>query len=195
MNARWVVVDVETAGLDANRDALISIGALGVQGGAIDLADSFEVVLRQPESSSRANIEVHGIGGAEQAGGIDPAAALGAFTEFAGEAPLVAFHAPFDKAVLERAFKLHLRKSWRREWLDLADVAPLAWPGRADARRGLDGWLEAMGIPILYRHRAIVDCLATAQLLLMVLREAGRLGARTPKQLLALSGAQRWLGR
>jgi hypothetical protein len=49
-------------------------------------------------------------------------------------------------------------------------------------------------VPMAYRHRAIVDCLGTAQLLLAVLHEAPRLGARTAAGLLALSQRGRWLG-
>ena len=94
--------------------------------------------------------------------------------------------------VLKRAIRATLRRGFRRRWLDLADVAPLTFPGRAG--RGLDAWLEAFGIPMAYRHRAIVDCLGTAQLLLAVLAEAPRLGTRSAGALLALSAGDRWLG-
>lgn len=189
---RWVVVDVETSGLNAAQDALISIGALGVNDARIDLADSFEVVLRQDAPSARRNIEVHGIGGSEQLSGEDPRRALEGFLAFARHDPLVAFHAPFDSLVLRRALREHLGVRFWRPWLDLADVAPLAWPGRASG--GLGPWLEAFSIPMAQRHRAVVDCLATAQLLLPVLHAAPRLGAPSARRLLALSQGDRWLG-
>ncbi len=189
---RWVVVDVETSGLNVAEDALIAIGALGVTDGRIDLADSFEVVLRQQSPSAGANIEVHGIGGSEQLGGEDPREALERFLAFVRDDPLVAFHAPFDAVVLKRAIRSRLGRPFRRHWLDLADVAPIAWPGRAAG--GLDDWLDAFSIPMGYRHRAIVDCLGTAQLFLALLHEAPRLGARSARGLLALSRGDRWLG-
>jgi DNA polymerase-3 subunit epsilon len=189
---RWVVVDVETSGLNALKDSLIAIGALGVTDGAIDLADSFEVVLRQARPSTTPNIEVHGIGGEEQMHGAEPRAALERFLAFIGDDPLVAFHAPFDAMVLKRAIRERLHGAFRRSWLDLADVAPLAFPGRA--KGGLDAWLEAFSIPMTNRHRAIVDCLGTAQLLLAVLQQASRLGARSAGALIALSAGDRWLG-
>lgn len=190
---RWVVVDVESSGLDAGRDALIAVGALAVVDGAIDLADSFEVVLRQEAPSSVENIEVHGIGGTEQTEGAAPQAALAAFLEFVGKDPLVAFHAPFDAIMLKRALDRHLGLSFKRHWLDLADVAPLAWPKYASRLEGLDAWLEQFAIPVAFRHRAIADCLATAQLMLMVLEEAPVIDAPTAGRLLGLSGANRWL--
>lgn len=192
-SGRWVVVDVESGGLDAVHDALIAIGALAVTDGAIDLADSFEVVLRQTSPSATDNIEVHGIGGTEQTEGEDPRQALAAFLEFVGKDPLVAFHAPFDSTMLRRDLERHLGVAFRRPWLDLADIAPLAWPRYASRLSGLDDWLETFSIPVAHRHRAIADCLATAQLLLMALPESAGMGAATAGQLVRLSGAQRWL--
>ena len=190
---RWVIVDVESSGLDAINDRLIAVGALAVVDGAIDLADSFEVVLRQDEVSSDDNIEVHGIGGTEQEEGAEPAEALAAFLDFVGKDPLVAFHAPFDATMLRRAIDRHLGLAFRRPWLDLADIAPLVWPRYASRLGGLDDWLEAFSIPVAFRHRAIADCLATAQLMLMVLPRSKGIGAASTAQLMALSGRDRWL--
>lgn len=190
---RWVVVDVESSGLDAIHDSLIAVGALAVVDGAIDFADSFEMVLRQDAPSTIENIEIHGIGGTEQTGGDDPGEALAAFLAFVGKDPLVAFHAPFDSTMLRRAIDQHLGVAFRRPWLDLADIAPLVWPKYASRLSGLDDWLETFAIPVAYRHRAIADCLATAQLLLMALPASTAIGAPTAGQLLSLSGASRWL--
>lgn len=192
-SGRWVVVDVESSGLDPLRDRLIAIGALGVVDGAVDLRDSFEVVIRQERASSVANIEVHGIGGAEQRDGEEGSAALAAFLRFVGKDPLVAFHAPFDESMLRRAISDVLGEPFRRPWLDLADVVPLAWPEDAPFCRGLDAWLDHFGITMVQRHRAIADCLATAQLFVRFLPASRRLGAATAGSLLSLSGRGRWL--
>jgi DNA polymerase III subunit epsilon len=192
-SGRWVVVDVESSGLDAVNDSLIAIGALAVADGQVDLADSFEVILRQAAPSAADNIEVHGIGGTEQTEGEDPREALVAFLDFIGKDPLVAFHAPFDSTMLRRAVDRHLGVSFRRPWLDLADIAPLVWPKYASRLSGLDDWLETFSIPVAHRHRAIADCLATAQLLLMVLPSSPGIGASTAGSLVSLSGADRWL--
>jgi DNA polymerase III subunit epsilon len=190
---RWVVVDVESSGLDAVNDSLIAVGALAVVDGAIDLADSFEVVLRQERPSSNDNIEVHGIGGSEQCDGVEPARALAAFLEFVGKDPLVAFHAPFDSTMLRKAIDRHLGVAFQRPWVDIADIAPLVWPKYASRLTGLDDWLEQFAIPAAFRHRAIADCLVTAQLLLMILPRSADIGATHAGQLVSLSGAGRWL--
>lgn len=64
--ARYVVIDVETTGLNLMTDTLISIGAVAVVGGRIALADSFSVVLQQDRVSRKENILIHGISGTVQ---------------------------------------------------------------------------------------------------------------------------------
>ena len=68
---RYVVVDVESSGLNMKRDRLISIGAVALVNGRLDFNDAFQVVLRQDQVSTHANILIHGIGGAAQSGGVD----------------------------------------------------------------------------------------------------------------------------
>ena len=102
---RWVVVDVETSGLDAHQDRLLAIAALGLQTDPvrrrIDIVpgDSFEVVLRQDAVSDHDNILLHGIGAQRQRDGVEPARALQAFADFVGPSPLLAFHSAFDQTL------------------------------------------------------------------------------------------------
>ena len=42
---RWVVVDLETSGLNLKRDQVLSIGAMVIEDGAIDLGQAFERTL------------------------------------------------------------------------------------------------------------------------------------------------------
>ena len=65
----WLVVDVETTGLDVRRDRLLAIGAVLVEGSAIRFAQSFEVVIKQATASRTDNILIHRISGSEQIDG------------------------------------------------------------------------------------------------------------------------------
>ena len=191
---RFVVADVEATGLDVRRDRLIAIGAVTVDASRIDLGRAFYCVLRQAEASSRENILVHGIGGAAQRAGEDPVAALLAFLEFAGKAPLVGFHAAFDDTLIRRAMREHLAESWERKWIDLAQLAPELMPEEARARSNLDAWLERFGIEAFDRHDAAADALATAQLLLTLLPRAAERRVATTERMLWVPGGGRWLG-
>jgi DNA polymerase III subunit epsilon len=191
-NARYVVVDVETTGLDLHRDTLIAVGAVGVRNGSIVLDDAFDAVLKQRLASADANILIHGIGGAMQLGGRDPVDALLDFLAYAGKAPLVAFRAEFDRAMLERATRDVLGVSLGLPFVDLAFLLPALFQGTdCDS---LDDWVAHFGGDIAVRHHALGDAYATAQLLLIALAAADAAGMGSPAQLLATQKAQRWLG-
>ena len=61
-DARWVVLDTETTGLDPERDHLLAIGAVAVDAAGIRIGDSFESVLLTEGVGTAANVVVHGIG-------------------------------------------------------------------------------------------------------------------------------------
>jgi DNA polymerase-3 subunit epsilon len=190
---RWVVLDCESSGLDPERDRLLSIGAVAVREGRIVHADAYGAVLRQVQASAAPNILVHGIGAEAQLGGQDPATALAAFERYIAGAPLVAFHATFDRALLGRAMAA-ARLRWQPRWLDLAQLAPALCPRRAGDCKSLDDWLAAFSIGHPARHDAMADAYATAQLLLVLLAEAQRQGVATAGELYAVERSRRWLG-
>jgi DNA polymerase-3 subunit epsilon len=189
---RYVVVDVETTGLDMRHDHLLAVGAVGVKGGRIGISDAWSVVLRQAHASAEANILIHGIGGEAQLAGSDPVWSLIEFLEWAGKAPFVAFRAEFDRAMLERGMKDLFGIPISFTWIDLAFLLPALFRGRdCDS---LDDWTAHFGLEAGARHDAVADAFATAQLFLIALHEADALGMGSPGQLLAMQKAQRWLG-
>ena len=188
--ARWVVVDCETSGLDIARDRLLSVGAVAVRGGRVELAESFSALVAQAAPSAPENILIHGIGGDAQRAGQPLAAVMQNFLDFVGDGIPVAFHAPFDAGVLRRhGFKL------RAAWLDLAVLVPALFPGKGNRESTLDHWLEVFAIPAHARHDALGDAFATAQLLLVALAEAKRQRVATVQALFRTEGAGRWLAR
>ena len=188
-----MVTDCESSGLDPDKDRLLSIGAVAVREGRVDLADCFDALLRQDQASEVPNILVHGIGAEAQLGGRDPAAALTDFARYAAGSPLVAFHAAFDRALLGRAMATHGAR-WKPRWLDLAGLAPALYPSLARTCKSLDEWLAAFSIEHPARHDAVADAYATAQLLLVLLAEAERQGIADAGGLFAAERGRRWLG-
>jgi DNA polymerase-3 subunit epsilon len=171
-HTRFVVVDVETTGLNLMTDTLISIGAVAVVNGRIALGESFSVVLQQHEISRKENILIHGISGSAQREGVLPADALLAFLEYLGKSPLVAFHVAFDETMIKRALRQYLGISFKHPWLDLANVLPALYPDLTRNHRALDDWSNHFDIRNDNRHNAVADALATAQLLLVSIVQA-----------------------
>lgn len=190
--SRWIVVDCETSGLDVAKDRLLSIGAVCVCDGRVEFADSFAVLLRQDQASDAANILVHGIGGEAQVRGDDPHAAIGRFVDFAADSPLVAFHAAFDRGMLERAAR-EAGMRWKRPWLDVAELLPVLFADRAKGASGLDGWLDAFDIAHPARHDAVGDAYATAQLFQIALDKALREGFVTVSDVLGAAASAKWM--
>ena len=190
---RYVVVDVESSGLDVYDDELIAIGAIAISEGRIAYDSGFYEVLRQERASSDDNILVHGIGGTSQTEGGDPTEILLKFLELIGTAPLVGFHAAFDEAMIRKAFRRHLGKKFERKWLDLAWLAPAILPAHAPALKSLDDWCEGFGVLNLRRHDALADALATAQLFQVLQQRASERGMRSVRDLLETARQQEWL--
>jgi len=191
--ARFVVVDVETTGLNPHRDRLISIGAIPVQETLARMDAGFEVILRQDRPSANDNILVHGIDGTTQRSGRDPAEALVEFMEYARTDVLVGFHAGFDRLMISRAMKSVLGVGMQNKWIDLAILTPELVTNPSTNKSMLDDWTERFGIENPARHNAVADALVTAQLLQVTLAAAQQRGLSSTAELIAIERAGRWL--
>jgi len=179
-DSRIVVLDVETSGLNLKKDRLIAIGAVAIVQGRIMLNDTFDIVLRQDEVSSKSNILIHGIAGGTQRSGTDPAEALMQFLEYIGPDPLLAFHVAFDQTMLEKSMKTWLQTDLRkRPWIDLAYLAPALYREQALNHRTLDDWMQLFQIRNPRRHDAVADALATAELFLCLNKKCEQQGRYT----------------
>jgi len=186
----FIIVDVETSGLNPRRDRLLAIGACVLQGSRLLAGNGFERVIYQAQMSSKENILVHGIAPSEQSSGVPVEQALLDFLDFSGKHVLVAYHAVFDRTVLGRATHDALGARLPGRWLDLAHLAPALYPEAHLPLASLDDWLSRFGIKVQTRHRAIDDVLATGELLLILLKRARERGIGTLGALLATAEAQ-----
>ena len=167
---RWIVLDVETSGLNPHSDRLLAIAAVALDVSpdferiAIVIGDSYEAVLKQDLPSSKDNILIHRIGAQAQADGRSPIEVLEEFRSWLGDCPLLAFHSAFDEAMLSRAYALAGLKPLQNEWLDIEPLAKIT--GVNPSLRALDDWLGYFGIECAVRHQAAADTFATAELLM-----------------------------
>jgi DNA polymerase-3 subunit epsilon len=183
--ARLVVVDVETSGLDPRRDRLLSIGAVVIENMRLAPQYTFSAVLRNETPSTRENILVHGLTPSAQAAGEARDYALSEFLSFIGKWPCVAFHAAFDRAVLERALRIELGVHLDNPWLDLAPLARGLVPETKLPQGTLDDWLAYFRLRAHVRHNAVHDAQVAAELLLILLQRAQARGITTLAQLVA----------
>ena len=195
---RWVVLDVETSGLDIHRDRLLAIAAIAMRVDwttktlRIDLGDSFEVVLYQDEVSSKDNILLHGIGVQQQRDGMNPALALHAFTDFIGDSPLLAFHAAFDQAMIDRFAHKHLHHRLSNRWVDIDHLCAVTYEDVS--ARALDDWMAYFGISCAVRHQAAADTMAECELIQRIWPKAAPFCSNW-RDVQNLASQHRWLVR
>ncbi|NWB93396.1 3'-5' exonuclease [Pseudomonas agarici] len=180
---RWIVVDLETTGLNLNRDLVIAIGAVVIEDGAIDLGQSFERTLLRTNQPINPSVLIHGLGPSALAAGSDPAEALLDFMTFVDDSPLLAFHAPFDQHMLSRALKDSLGYRLRHPFFDVAAIAPMLCPQAGLRDAGLDDWIAHFNLRVEERHHASADALATAELALILFSRARQQQIHGPRAL------------
>lgn len=155
---QFVVVDVETTGLDSTIHQIIEIGAVKVNRES-DHHTTFQVLVKPNSKLPKKITEMTGITTEMlEREGESPEVAMAGFLEFVGSLRLVAFNAPFDLAFLSRA-AAQIDKKIENPVSDALDMARRAWPGRrsyrlADLSRG--GGLVTKG-----NHRSLRDCQLT----------------------------------
>jgi DNA polymerase-3 subunit epsilon/ATP-dependent DNA helicase DinG len=181
----YVALDLETTGLDANRDAIIEIGAVRFQDDAI--LDRFSTLV-DPRRPIPARIQqITGIRDADVADAptIDQAAPeLLAFVD-ATVGALVAHNASFDLGFL-RAVGIN----FHRPALDTLELASILLPGQASYSLG--ELCHRFDIPLVDAHRAHDDAAATAQLFMRLMERLSSLPSSTLQAIVAMGGESDW---
>lgn len=183
---RFVVFDTEATGLDMTSNRMLSLAAVAINNGVIDLSDRFEVMLQADHVGGAEAAEIHQMVTADVRHGQPEDEGVLAFLTYLETAVLVAHHAGFDVAMLN---KVLARLGPVRVYNAVVDTlslhrrltrGPLPRDDHhRDTDRSLDGLCTKFGFEIPMRHTAAGDALATAHVLLALLRTADRRGIRT----------------
>ena len=180
---RFVVVDLETSGLNTLKDKILCIGAVTIENSAISLGDQFSCTLRRANHAVSESVLIHQIAPSEVAAGVRPEKALLSFMEYVGGSPLLAFHANFDQRMLVREMDDAFSYDLHHAFYDVAEIAPLLYPDHCMRNPGLDDWVSFFGLQVLQRHNASADAMVTAELMLILLRRAQQQGIDSLEQL------------
>jgi len=154
-----VAVDIETTGLDAEKDRIIEIGAVRLKGGeVIDVFKTFvdPGISVPPFITKLTGIKDEMLGGAPKISD-----ALQKFLEFAGDAVLVAHNAPFDIGFLKHGAKA-TGSAIRNPVVDTLQLCRKIFPGLVKYRLNLVA--QHLGIDMGRHHRASDDANTTAKI-------------------------------
>ncbi|MFZ4703089.1 MAG: PolC-type DNA polymerase III [Candidatus Methylumidiphilus sp.] len=150
----FIVLDLETTGLNADRNKIIEIAAIKAHRDSNThetLSCLIKIKGKVPEKITQLTGITDEMIAAE---GDTIEEALPKFIEFFGDLRLVSFNAPFDMGFLQAAAKAQ-GLSIRNPYSCALDMARRAWPGRKSyklAELAKDGKLTTQS------HRALQDC-------------------------------------
>ncbi|SFR40742.1 DNA polymerase-3 subunit epsilon [Marinobacter daqiaonensis] len=180
---RFIVLDLETTGLNPAKDKVIAIGAVTIDRLEIPLVDQFDLILRRPELDISETVLIHGIGPEALTRGHETRDALLRLLYWMNGDPILAFHSAFDRKFLQKALRQQLGYTQTHTWLDVAELMPAFFPNALEGSKRLDNWTEHFGLEIGARHHAAADALATAELTLIAFNEARKQGINTLDEL------------
>jgi DNA polymerase-3 subunit epsilon len=184
--ALFCSIDVETTGLNVDKDEIIAFASLPVKQGKIIVHDAYYTLIKS-ERYRIESMKFHGIGERD----------LDKTPRFEEIAPkilmrmngiLVGHTVGFDYGLLKRQFK-KIGKKLRKDTIDI--VAIEEWlaekTGRAVSDLTLDGLMVKYGLRSHYRHNAFADAFFTAQIFQFELLQLSRLGIQTTDDLVRIA--------
>lgn len=167
----FLVLDLETTGLDANNDNILSVGYTIVRDNKVVLKDNTYSVISQSDHLQHDNVSIHKITDSMAQQGNDLKPVLDKLlTDLAGKV-LVAHHASIEKSFLKAACQLYYGCD-----LPVRVVDTMAVEKKRLLRRHvtiktnqlrLFNIRKAAGLPRYKAHNALEDAVATAELLLL----------------------------
>jgi DNA polymerase-3 subunit epsilon len=166
----YLAIDLETTGLDRDKDSILSVGYVIVRGTSIDLSSARHRLVRIDRSIPEATAIIHQITDDEAARGDELDAVMDELLrELAGKV-MIAHHAQIETGFLSNACK----RLWSRRLLvpvvDTQTLAYRTFERRQIPFKGSDLRLHALGdrynLPRYGAHNALSDALASAELFL-----------------------------
>ncbi len=160
LSGTFVVLDLETTGLDYKLDRILEIGAVKLVNGV--LGETFQVLVNPETEMREENIAIHGITPAMVADAPRIAEVLPRFLAWAGEAPWVAHNAVFDVNFLSHnaaALGIDLQDV---SVIDTLEMCKEVFP--SERKPSLERLLELFDEPARNLHRAHVDAEALASI-------------------------------
>lgn len=171
-DARYVVIDTELTGLDEKKDSIVSIGALRMTGGRIDLSDTFYRLVSPRTEMKAESVVIHEITPSEVLEKPRIDAVLDEFLAYCGSDILIGHFISIDLAFLDREVRRGRRQKLQNAVLDTCSM--YAWLRKRDPSDGcfpaphtgyrLSDIAPGFRIPVDTTHHALMDAYTTAQL-------------------------------
>ena len=176
----FAVVDLETTGFNPQKDRIVQMAAVLVNGRG-EVVDTFDTVVKpeSPEQYEHGAEHVHGISRERVENGMPLSSALSRIWSLTDGRVFTAHNARFDISFLEAESE---RVGMKRQVSNYVDTLALARQADSDRQRkhSLQALCEHYGVTVERAHEAMSDARATATILMKLIDE---LGVRSTDQL------------
>lgn len=183
MSRIYVALDLETTGLDCQRDAIIEIGAVKFRGQ--EVLDTWSSLVNPKRSIPHKVIRLTGISQEEVEGAPPIHSLLPYLRRFVGTYPIVGHSISFDLEFLGNC-GLFLDNAP----IDTFELAGILMPHAA--RYSLGTLVDELGLEFPTQHRAPADAMAAKDLFLALLERAKRLPLDTIREINRLAANTDW---
>lgn len=197
-NLRYVILDLETTGLDLMRDQVVSMAAFRVVEGRIQLGDVFSSLVNPGRTIPLSAIRIHGIVPSMVARAPLFEEVFDQFLSYLGTDILIGYHVQFDLNFLNNCMQQKFGFTLQNLVLDtMCMCRKIIYPPhirsyalRFKGDRDLDATANHFGIEIYERHSALGDALATAMIFQRILAELEKTGPAKLRNLMSAGGVQ-----
>ena len=157
-SADYVILDLETSGLNADKDRIIEVGILRIHEG--EIADTFHCLIRQERPLPQNIIRLTGITDEMLASeGIDEKEAMIQTLEFIESNTAVGYNVKFDISFISATCRRHGLECTIRKTKDVMAMARRTLENAEDYKLGTVA--KCCGIEAKVQHRALEDCKLT----------------------------------
>jgi DNA polymerase III subunit epsilon len=187
-DADLCAIDLETTGLDAGRDEIISFATIPIEGGRVHLAGGVYRVVRPERMPEAETIRIHGLRPEDLAAAGPIGDVLDELVEAISGRALVVHVAGVERGFLRPLLK-DAGSELRNPFIDTAELATrVRFEEDGPARRpiALTQLARELGLPVHRPHEADGDALTTAQAFLAL---ATRLDAIEPQTIGSLASS------
>ena len=180
VDASYVVFDTELTGLRLKNDSIVSIGAVKMVGGRIEIGQVFYRTVRPRTTLSGGSVVIHGITPTEAAESPDIDILLPELISFCGDSILVGHFVSIDIGFINKEMRRLHGADIRNpavdtgniyKWLQRHGAESCAFQGEAHEDISLRALASKYGICVNGVHNALTDAFITAQIFQRFLSE------------------------
>jgi DNA polymerase III subunit epsilon len=193
--AKFLVFDTELTGLNIKKDSIVSIGALKMHGGRIDLNETYYRVVDPKAKLTGQSVLIHGITPSEASECPQIGVLLPEFLDFCGSRIILGHFVAIDLAFINKemtklfGFPLQnpaVDTMKVYQWIRKNEEQICSFHAGLSEKMDLLSLADRYAIPVNQAHHALDDAFVTAQLFQRFITLTTKFGVRTVADLVSI---------